>query len=630
MSKVANYNQMKPLTNSKLRHNEYYNQQEKLDKLYSESKENKVFQKLMPLIISEENIQLAFRNIKSNTGSKTSGTDSKDINYIKNLSVEEVVNLVREKLYHYEPEPVKRVNIPKPNGKLRPLGIPTITDRLIQQCILQILEPICEAKFSNHSYGFRPGRSAEHAIAEVYKHMQIANLHYVVDVDIKGFFDNVDHNKLIKQMWSLGIRDKKLICIIKAMLKATIIHPDGTEEIPNKGTPQGGILSPLLANIVLNEFDKWIESQWENIPMTKKYTPSYNKNGGENKGNKYAMLRSTSKLKEMYIVRYADDFKIFCRDYETASRTFKASKMWLMDRLKLEISPEKSKITNVRKNYTEFLGFKIKVRKKRKTHTVTSHMCDKAVKNVARNLKQTVKYIQHPKSTEYQRKNIRHYNSTVMGIHHYYGIATNINLDCAEIGKVIRNVMFNRLELSKSGSLKDFGAILKKYGKSQEMRYLDGLPVIPIRYVQTSPPKFLRRNLSPYTEDGRKLMHKSLGVSMNVIRKVMQTKGESKNSIEFNDNRISKFVSQYGKCAVTGSLLSATNFHCHHIIPKKDGGTDEYGNLVIVLEDVHILIHATLEETITKHLPLIENQQMLTKLNKYRTKCGNEKLVVNF
>lgn len=125
-------------------------------------------------------------------------------------------------------------------------------------------------------------------------------------------------------------------------------------------------------------------------------------------------------------------------------------------------------------------------------------------------------------------------------------------------------------------------------------------------------------------------MHKSLGVSMAVIREVMEMRNQSVSSMEFNDNKISKFVSQYGKCAVTGSLLTAQNFHCHHIVPKNMGGGDEYKNLTIVLEEIHILIHSTLKETIDKYIKLIENQDCLNKLNKLRVQCGNKELVVNF
>lgn len=190
------------------------------------------------------------------------------------------------------------------------MGIPTIFDRLVQQCILQVLEPICEAKFHERSNGFRSNRSAEHAMAQFYKIIQTQNLYFVVDIDIKGFFDNVNHNKLINQMWTLGIRDKQLICIIKAMLKAPVVLPNGDIQHPKCGTPQGGILSPLLSNIVLNELDWWISSQWENMPTHQKYKCGINKSGTPKKWSIYNALRKTN-LKEMYIVRYTDDFKIF-------------------------------------------------------------------------------------------------------------------------------------------------------------------------------------------------------------------------------------------------------------------------------------------------------------------------------
>ena len=189
----------------KIRHMEYYNLVDVFDKLYADSKDGKVFTGLMEIITSEENIKLAYRNIKRNTGSNTSGVDGRTIKYLEYMPAERLIDIVRNKLTYYKPHPVKRVEIPKPNGKFRPLGIPTITDRLVQQCILQVLEPICEAKFHERSNGFRPNRSAENAIAQSYKMIQHRNLHFVVDVDIKGFFDNVNQTKLKQQMWGMGI-----------------------------------------------------------------------------------------------------------------------------------------------------------------------------------------------------------------------------------------------------------------------------------------------------------------------------------------------------------------------------------------------------------------------------------------
>lgn len=239
-----------------LRHAEYYGMQAIYDELYQKSLNGDSFPNLMSIILSRENILLAYRNIKANKGSYTAGTDKKNITDIGGMSPEEVVEKVRfivaGSQHGYRPKPVRRKDIPKPNGKTRPLGIPCIWDRLIQQCIKQVLGPICEARFSNNSYGFRPNRSVEHAINRTYNMLQRINLHYVIEFDIKGFFDNVNHSKLIKQMWALGIQDKQLLFVIRRILTASIKMPDGSMIKPDRGTPQGGIISPLLANIVLN------------------------------------------------------------------------------------------------------------------------------------------------------------------------------------------------------------------------------------------------------------------------------------------------------------------------------------------------------------------------------------------
>lgn len=175
-----------------LRHAEYYGMQEVFDTLYADSKNGNIFTELTEFILSRENILLAYRNIKTNSGSKTAGTDKLTIDTIGRMSAEEVVDKVRYitvgTKHGYRPKPVRRKEIPKPNGKTRPLGIPCIWDRLVQQCIKQILDPICEAKFSHNSYGFRPNRNAKNAMRRVYNLMQLSHLHYVVEFDIKGFF----------------------------------------------------------------------------------------------------------------------------------------------------------------------------------------------------------------------------------------------------------------------------------------------------------------------------------------------------------------------------------------------------------------------------------------------------------
>ena len=186
------------LKKQQLRNNEYYNVQEIQDMLYSQSKQNYVFQDLISKIVEKGNILVAYRNIKKNAGSKTQGVDNYTIKDIEKYELSKWVSYIRQRLENFSPMPIRRVEIEKDDGRKRPLGIPTIEDRMVQQCIKQILEPIVEAKFYHGSYGFRPDRGTENAIAKVYQLVNINKLHYAVDIDIKGFFDNVDHGKLLK------------------------------------------------------------------------------------------------------------------------------------------------------------------------------------------------------------------------------------------------------------------------------------------------------------------------------------------------------------------------------------------------------------------------------------------------
>lgn len=340
-------NSLQGLKVQTLRNNEYYNTQQILDTFYEKSKAGKKFNDLMRFIMSEPNILNAYRNVKSNKGSMTAGCDGKTMADLEMMSTEDFLSSIKNSLLNYQPNKVRRVEIPKPNGKKRPLGIPTIKDRIIQQSIRQVLEPICEAKFYKHSYGFRPGKSASDAIARFMFLVNRTGLHYVVDVDIKSFFDEVNHSKLIKQLWTMGIRDKALLKVITKILKSEVADVGK----PTKGTPQGGLISPLLSNVVLNELDWWIVSQWENMPTERHYSCQ---------DSKCLSLKNSTKLKECYIIRYADDFKILCRDYESARKLFMSVRMWLNERLGLEISRKKSRITRLRKEHSEFLGFKLK------------------------------------------------------------------------------------------------------------------------------------------------------------------------------------------------------------------------------------------------------------------------------
>ncbi|QDZ64980.1 group II intron reverse transcriptase/maturase (plasmid) [Enterococcus faecium] len=618
--------------NNKLRYSEYYGMQEAYDNLYQRSVENQNFKSLMKIIISDDNILLAYRNIKRNSGSLTAGIDGKTIKDIEKLTTERYLDIVKKRFKFYKPRKVKRTEIPKPNGKTRPLGIPSIWDRVAQQCILQVLEPICEAKFNPHSHGFRPNWSAEHAIADCAKKMNIIKMGYCVDIDIQGFFDEVWHSKLMRQMWTMGIRDKELLTIIRKMLKAPVVLPNGTIQFPEKGTPQGGILSPLLANINLSEFDWWVSEQWEIRHMSEIKT-QYNANGTEHMGNHHRKMRSHTKLKEFYIVRYADDFKLFCHNRKTAELLYHASIQWLEQRLHLPVSIEKSKITNLRKESSEFLGFNLKLERKGKNRYIMhSHVSDKAINRMRIELKEQIKEIKKSPNSMNTIRAIGNYNSKVIGMHGYYRIATHVNKDFKKVHYSVLLTMRNRLSidgLTKMGKYtgKDKGIL--NYVQSKNIRYLAGRPIIPVSFVQHRNPMYLKVKINKYTPEGRELIHRNQSAVSEIALRWIRSHPvvSDRATVEFNDNRISLFIAQLGKCSVTGEELNVLDMHCHHKIPYHLSKDDKYSNLIIVKPEVHILIHATKEDTIQRYMTLLNlNDEQVKRLNKLRLLVRNTSL----
>lgn len=600
------------LKKDKLRYNEYYDMQHIYDELYAQSKNGNNFYKLLEIIGSEQNICLAYRNLKTNSGSKTAGTDGLTIDDIKHLCDEDIIMKVRSSLDNYHPKSVRRVFIPKSGSdKRRPLGIPCIWDRLVQQCILQVLEPICEPKFHNHSYGFRANRSAHHALGRVTSLINISKYHYCVDVDIKGFFDNVNHGKLLKQIWTLGIRDKRLICIISKMLKAEI---DG-EGVPEKGTPQGGLLSPLLSLIVLNELDWWVSSQWET------FQPKHrNKNGW------FQYAKKHTRLKSGFIVRYADDFKIMCSTYEEAQRFYHSTVDFLNKRLKLEISPEKSKVVNLKKNSSDFLGFKIKVIPKGKTkhgYVAKTDMNQKALKKAKTNLKLKVKdIVRH--TTTFQ---IARYNLAVMGMQNYYCVATNIYNNLTEVSYAL--LPTTRVRFKKIAKLipfettsQDFQMKTTGIRPQTKIIMIADTPLLPINGVKHKNPLNFSQDICNFTEHGRSKIHEEIAlVTKGEIRILLEYKDTTK-SVEFNDNRISVFIAQQGNCYITNRRHSPTDMVCiYKNITETD--RDKYQNLVFVEIPIS---KAILTESVQQAKMWLMNyglsSQQKKKLNKIRANYG--------
>ena len=270
---------------------------------------------LIEKILSEENLQKAIRKVKKNKGAP--GVDKMNVQEVEewfNQYKEELISKILNK--QYKPMPVKRVYIPKPNGKQRPLGIPTVVDRVIQQAMLQVLSEIYEPIFSDHSYGFRPNRSAHMAMGEVLGYLN-AGYEWIVDLDIEKFFDTVNHDKLISILRE-RVNDSRTLHLIRAYLQAGVLDK-GLVRSSTIGTPQGGPISVILSNIYLDKFDKELESR------------------------------------NLRFARYADDCIIFVKSEMSANRVMKSVTSWLERKLFLKVSATKTKV--VRPTKGQFLGF---------------------------------------------------------------------------------------------------------------------------------------------------------------------------------------------------------------------------------------------------------------------------------
>lgn len=591
-----------------LRYWDYYGMTDTFTDLHQRAKNKESFHLLYDIITSRNNILLAYRTIKSNKGSKTPGTDGKTILDIEIRSENELVEEIQSRLQNYRPKKVKRKLIEKDNGKMRPLGIPCILDRIIQQCFKQVLEPIAEAHFYNHSYGFRPLRSTHHAMARIQFLVNKSKLHYVVDIDIKGFFDNINHTLLIKQLWNLGIRDRQVLACISKMLKAEV---DG-EGIPTKGSPQGGLLSPLLSNIVLNELDQWIANQWELFPLHKSL-----KTRGQ------LIAKNRTHLKEGYIVRYADDFKIICRDWKTAEKWYHAVKLFLKERLKLDISPEKSKIINLRKNESAFLGFTIRANRKGKKRVAHTFVKEEKMQKIKADAKRRLEVLRTSPTTQ----NAMRFNSFVLGLHNYFSRATHVNLAFSRLAYEIGASMYNRLKpIGKYEHPNNPPPVYKKfYGLGSKTYNIAGVYLFPLGIIKTKNVIGFTQSITPFTDEGRVKISTRLRKDIRQEIVLLMESNIPTRSVEYMDNRISRYSMKKGKCEITGMFLTAQNVYCHHYIPVHLGGSDKFNNLRILQKEVHELIHMTDKikaNTLIKTLGITES--MLEKINKYREKCELE------
>jgi group II intron reverse transcriptase/maturase len=315
--------------------------QKKLSQWATENPEAQ-YRELYHLLCTEIWLRVAHHKVNANQGRETAGIDGESLsNFNGNLdgNLEELRQLLQAKTF--EPRPVRRVYIPKANGKKRPLGIPGIRDRIVQEALRMILEPIWEADFSMHSYGFRPNRSTYDAMTYIGKRFAGnggSNYQWIIEGDIASYFDTIPHRRLIKVI-KKRVADRNIRELIWKFLRAGVMYRKSIEETLT-GTPQGGIVSPLLANIYLHAMDKYMESKYLNLPYHIR-----DKRRNQGKGN-------------FLYVRYADDFVVLCNGTKAEALAMKEELKELLSTMGLTLSEEKTKVTHITEGF-DFLGYRV-------------------------------------------------------------------------------------------------------------------------------------------------------------------------------------------------------------------------------------------------------------------------------
>ncbi|MEE3627360.1 group II intron reverse transcriptase/maturase [Nitrospirillum sp. BR 11752] len=326
---------------------------------WAESDPNRRFDRLLRLVADREWLAEAARIVLASSGAKTPGIDGMDKRWMQAELAEHLASLRTDLLSgDYRPQPVKRLYIPKANGKTRPLGIPTLRDRIVQRAMLMAMEPIWESDFHRLSYGFRPERSVHHAVRTVKLQLQDGDVgtrgRWIVEGDLASYFDTV-HHRLLLHCVRRRIRDDRFTDLLWRLLKAG--HVDrGLFVASSEGVPQGGVLSPLLSNIMLHEFDEWLEAKYLSAKARK---DRWAWNFGIQQGRPIAVRENRQWKPAVAYCRYADDFVVIVKGTRAQAEAIREEcRAFLEGRLKLTLNMGKTHVTHVDDGFV-FLGHRI-------------------------------------------------------------------------------------------------------------------------------------------------------------------------------------------------------------------------------------------------------------------------------
>lgn len=567
----------------------------------------------------EVTIVTAVHNIKSNKGSKTAGVDEIKMDSYLQMPKQELIDLIQRKFHKYQPKPARRVYIPKSNGKQRPLGIPSAIDRVVQECMRIVLEPICEAQFYPHSYGFRPYRAQKHAIRDI---VNVINAGcrspdqpvWAVEGDIKGCFDNINHRLLLQKLWRMGIHDKRVLSIIKAMLKAGYIE-SGIYYATTIGSPQGSILSPLLSNVYLNDFDWYIGRSYMEPHRQCKH-----------KCNDTRRLK-WSGITPKYNYRFADDWVILTSTQAEALRLKRQLTKYFRYRMKLDLSQEKTYVTDLRTDGIHFLGFVVKAERKRKTPnpaTWSETLVGKPFPDMNRltkkicNLSKEARRIGLFTQPNTQAAQIQYVNSIIMGLAQYlqpsicsaayHAIDRRVNNTALAVWKNLFPKRYNQMQVPLQTLCnlphRHEGYKSKTFAIEIEGKWF-GITCAFITHAKYETRPF-NQHMTPYTEEGRRIYvsyrtkHKPLPCdrpSINTPEDILLSayaRGKGwKANFEYFMNREYAYNRDKGKCKCCGRYFSDNlPKHCHHVNNKLPvEKINKVSNLAWLCVPCHRMVH---------------------------------------
>ena len=529
------------------------------------------FDDIFNIVCRGEFLFEAWLSVEANLGSETAGVDGLTAEDYRKQGLKENLFSLSDRLESgtYEPDPVRRVYIPKGPDEVRPLGIPTIEDRIVQESLRMVLEPIYETDFSDDSFGFRPNRSCHDAIKFAYMELNPAAGRYkrwILDLDIKGYFDNVDHTEL---MWILQdrITDPEVLDLIYDTLKAGV-KENGQVQVTGKGTPQGGIVSPLLANVYLNELDWWIK-QWTEGP----------KGGPEN----------------WTYVRYADDFMILTSgDKEDAEAMKGRVEEFLDEELNLRLSQEKSSIRHAEDGLS-FLGYDM-------VADSTSGACKTYVPQEAKEyIRGRIKEATEGGIDVSVRRKIRSMNSVVRGWANYYKYCFNAGKVFNDVGNLLWHRMTHWLAEKHKCSRKQL--IQRKLESKSPIR-INEITLFDPNGMSTTRTENPRRHGHPYLcEDGDgkpepqwKKRYREGHPGPNPYLANEEERSGSEDQSQWARVRDENTCQSTG-CDASGRESTVV----HHIRHRQSKDDDRIGNLVTLCRRCHRKVHQSDQVVTVQH-----------------------------